>query len=129
MQSRGLAVFAALAAWNAFTATATYAQTKPIDGNAAAGRTFALEACTGCHVVAADQRYMPVYKGTPRPPDFKDIANKPNVTAAWVRDFLASLPAIPKKGQMANADLSEEQMRNVAAFIMTLRDKSPQSSR
>lgn len=140
MSSRGLVVFAAVVALNAFTATVPYAQPKPIqpkpiqpkpiDGDVAAGRTLALQACTGCHLVASDQPYRPILKRTPRPPDFKDIANKPDVTAAWLRNYLASLPAIPtKSSQMANADLSEEEMRDVSAFIMTLRDKSPISSR
>lgn len=139
MQRRGLAVFAVVAAWSACAATAAYAQskpaqskpaeTKPIDGSAAAGRILALRACTGCHVVAPDQPYMPIYKGARRPPDFKDIANKPDINAAALRTYLASLPTIPKNAQMANADLNEEELRDVSAFIMTLHDKSPLSSR
>lgn len=134
MQSTGLAVLAAVGLWTVCTAIATYAQTKPaqtkpVDGSdVVAGRTLAMQACTSCHVVAADQPYMPIYKGAIHPPDFKDIANKPNVDAAWLRSYLASLPVIPKYAQMANVDLTEEQMRDVSAFIMTLRDKAPQSS-
>jgi mono/diheme cytochrome c family protein len=129
MQSRGLALLAALLAWNAVAAVATDARTKPLDGSAAAGRTLALQACTSCHVVIADQPYKPIYKGTRRVADFKDIANKPNTSAASLRAYLASLPVIPKNGQMANPDLNEEQLRNISAFIMTLRDQSPRSSR
>jgi len=128
MLSRSVAVLAAVAACNAFTATATYAQNKPVDGSVVAGRDFALQACTGCHIVASDQPYAPIYKGKGHPPEFKEIANRPNVSAAWLRDYLASLPVIPKTGQMANPDLTEEEMRNVSAFIMTLRDKPPASS-
>lgn len=122
-------MLAAFVAWGAFAASACYAQPKSIDGNVPEGRALALQACTSCHVVAADQPYMPILKRTPRPPDFKDIANKPNVSAAWLRDYLASLPAIPKESKMANPDLTEEEMRDVSAFIMTLRGTSPQSSR
>jgi cytochrome c1 len=128
MLSRRVAVLAAVVACGAFTATATYAQNKPIDGSATAGRDFALQACTGCHVVASDQPYAPIYKGKGHPPEFKEIANRPNASATWLRDYLASLPVIPKVGQMANADLTEEEMRNVSVFIMTLRDKAPSSS-
>ena len=124
MLSRGLAALAAVTAWTIVAATASYAQTKPIDSSAAAGRALALHACTSCHVVAPDQPYMPIYKGAANPPDFKDIANKPNVSAAWLRTYLASLPVIPKPSQMANPDLTEKEMRDVSAFIMTLRDKS-----
>jgi len=124
MLSRGVAILAAVAACTAFAATATYAQNKPVDGSAAAGRDLALQACTGCHVVASDQPYPPIYKGKGRPPEFREIANRPNVSAAWLHNYLASLPVIPKTGQMANPDLSEEDVRDVSAFIMTLRDNS-----
>jgi len=129
--SRGVAIFIAVAASSAFAATAKDAkpaQPSSIDGDVAVGRKLALEACTGCHVVAADQPYNPIYKGAIRPPDFKDIANKPNVSAASLRSYLAALPAIPKNWQMANVDLTEEELRDVTAFIMTLRDKSPPTS-
>jgi len=129
MLYRGLAILAVVATWNACTATSMCAQSKSTDGGTAAGRALALQACTGCHVVAADQPYAPVYKGTPRPLDFKDIANKPNTSAASLRRYLATLPVIPKASQMANPDLTEEELRNVSAFIMTLRDKSPLGSR
>jgi len=46
-----------------------------------------------------------------------------------LRAYLASLPVIPKNSQMANPDLTEEELRDVSAFIMSLRDKSPLSSR
>lgn len=132
MLSRGLVVFAAVAACNVLTASAihaqskpaTYAQSKPVDGNVEAGRILALHACTSCHAVMPDQPYPPIYKGKGHPAAFRDIANRPNASAAALREYLASLPDIPKTGQMANADLTEEELRNVSAFIMTLRDNS-----
>jgi mono/diheme cytochrome c family protein len=124
MLNRGIAVLAAVAACSAFTANAICGQKKPVDGSAAAGRDLALQACTGCHIVASDQPYPPIYKGKGRPPEFKEIANRPNVSAAWLHNYLGSLPVIPKAGQMANPDLSEQELRAVSAFIMTLRDNS-----
>jgi mono/diheme cytochrome c family protein len=135
MLSRGFVLFAAVVACNALTATATYAQSKPVaqgkpvDGSVEAGRDLALNACTGCHMVARDQPYPPIYKGKGRPPDFKDIANKPDMNAAALRNYLASLPVVPKTGKMANPDLTEDEMRDVSNFIMTLRDESSASSR
>jgi len=135
MQGRGLALLAAVAAWSAVTAVTTHAQSKRLEGSVAAGRTLALQACASCHVVASDQPYKPIYKGAVRPADFKDIANKPNASAASLQAYLASLPVIPKNSQMANPDLNEQELRDVSAFIMTLRDqlpklpRSPQSSR
>ena len=117
--------------WTAFSLVAALAATAPIPsiasaaesgGNAQAGRDVALRSCTGCHDVAADQRFKPVY---PRPlPDFKTIANKSNTTTASVRQFLEKLPAVPKPGQMANPLLSSQDVRDVAAYIVSLRDGS-----
>jgi mono/diheme cytochrome c family protein len=94
---------------------------KPTDrGDADAGRDLALVACTGCHVVSADQRFAPLIKG---PPDFREIANRPNVTAASLRRTIAALPLIPRKGQMANPHLTDDELADVAAYIMTLREQ------
>lgn len=121
MQTRGLAVAAAIAAY-AGSALSANAQTK-LTGDPQAGRDLALEACTSCHVVAADQPFKPIYTGTPRPPDFKDVANRPDVTAASLQHWLDTLPTIPKGSQMANPDLTDEQTRDVVAYILSLRSK------
>lgn len=117
---RRLCVVAAIAASAA--ATGANAQAAPT-GDPQAGRALALEACTGCHVVAPDQPFKPIYAARPPPPDFKDIANRPNVTAASLLHQLQSMPTIPKDSQMANADLTDEQARDVVAFILSLRGK------
>lgn len=98
------------------------AQAKPVAGKVEAGRSFALVACTGCHVVAADQPFKPIYSGLPHPPDFKEIANRPGLTAAWVRHHLETLPAVPKSG-MPNVSLSSQQLEDIVAFIIGLRGK------
>jgi len=107
---------------------AAHGQAKPVGADVAAGRALALLACTGCHVVTPDQPFKPIYTETPRPPDFKAIANQPTVTAASLQHYLETLPTIPKDGGMANSDLTSEQLRDVAAFIISLRDK-PAASR
>ena len=66
---------------------------------------------------------QPVFTGPPHPPDFKDIANAPNVTAATLQRHLSSLPAVPRRPSMANLELTSGQLRDVAAFILSLRDK------
>ena len=114
-----LAVIATAAAW---AELAAQAQPKPA-GDAVEGRAFALEACTGCHVVAADQPFKPIYAGAAHPPNFKDIANKPGVTADSLIHYLDTLPDIPKNSQMASADLTPEQTRDVVAYILSLRGK------
>jgi mono/diheme cytochrome c family protein len=122
------AIFALIVVLAAYAALAAHAQPKPA-GDAKEGGAFSLEACTGCHIVAADQPFKPIYAGDIRPPDFKDIANKPGITADSLIHYLDTLPAIPKDSQMANADLSPEQTRDVVAYILSLRDKQPVPTR
>jgi mono/diheme cytochrome c family protein len=119
---------AVVVAFAAGLAVQARAQTK-LAGDVQAGRDLALLACTSCHVVTADQPFKPIYSGTPRPPDFKDIANKPNVTAQSLIHYLATLPTIPPDSRMANPDLTSDQLRDVAAFIVTLRDKPAAATR
>jgi len=122
IQAKAFAVAAAIAAVAATAELAAHAQPKPA-GDVQEGRAFALEACTGCHVVAADQPFKPIYAGDIHPPDFKDIASKPGVTADSLIYYLDTLPTIPKDSHMANADLTPEQTRDVVAYILSLRGK------
>jgi mono/diheme cytochrome c family protein len=93
---------------------------EPADrGNADAGRELALDACTGCHIVSDDQRFPPLLTGVP---GFREIANRPNVTAASLRRTIAALPQVPRNGGMANPLLTDDQLADVAAYIMTLRE-------
>jgi mono/diheme cytochrome c family protein len=81
---------------------------------------LALQACTGCHVVSVDQRFAPLLPGAL---DFREIANRPNVTAASLRRTIAALPLVPRKGRMANPHLTDDELVDVAAYIMTLRGR------
>jgi len=123
-----LAVLALLAVSAGFGFSAR-AQTVSVEGEAERGRTFALQACTGCHLVAPNQPFKPIYTGTPRPPDFAEIANRPNITSASLQHHLQTLPAVPKDSLMANPMLSNEQLRQVVAFIITLRNQPANSAR
>jgi len=118
MKTRKFGTIAIIAAVTISVAPAANAQTKPNEADAEAGRAFAVLACTGCHIVAPDQRFQPVYAGLPRPPDFKEIANRPNVTPASLLHHLEN-PQDPH----SNLVLSSEELRDVVAFIISLRDK------
>lgn len=115
--------FAALAAIATLMTTSVGRTQTNVTGNVQAGRAMALAACTGCHLVAPDQPFKPIYQGDLHPPDFKDIADQPNVTADSLIHYLDSLPTIPQDSHMANADLTGEQTRDVVAFILSLRNK------
>jgi len=121
--TRGLKKFVATALSVAFIAgfaPCADARESLTPGDAAAGRAFALSACTGCHIVSADQPFAPVFTGPPPPLDFRSIANKPDTTAASLRKFLSTLRTVPLPGHMADPDLTAEERENVIAFIMTL---------
>jgi mono/diheme cytochrome c family protein len=124
MNAKRFAVLALITAAAAYAGLAAHAQPKPA-GDAKEGHAFALEACTGCHVVASDQPFPPIYAGDAHPSDFKGMANKPGVTADSLIRYLDTLPTIPKDSRMANADLTPEQTHDVAAYILSLRDKQP----
>ena len=93
---------------------------EPADrGNADAGRELALHACTGCHIVSDHQRFPPLLTGAP---GFREIANRPNVTTASLHRTIAALPQVPRNGRMANPLLTNDELADVAAYIMTLRE-------
>jgi mono/diheme cytochrome c family protein len=99
-----LASALAAAAWNASAQ----------DGDVAAGRAFAREACITCHVVdPANASPRVVVIG----PNFQDIANTKGMTATALRVFLTT--SHPK---MPNLILTPEQIAEVTAYILSLRE-------
>jgi mono/diheme cytochrome c family protein len=84
------------------------------DGDVAAGRAFAREACITCHVVEPNN-------ASPRVvvigPNFQDIANTKGMTATALRVFLTT--SHPK---MPNLILTPEQIADVSAYILSLRE-------
>ena len=92
----------------------TQALAQPM-GDPAAGRAFALEVCTPCHVVAPDQvspRRLAVAA------DFHTIANTSGMTEMALHAFLSTPhPTMP------NLILSPEEDRDVVAYIHSLMDR------
>jgi mono/diheme cytochrome c family protein len=86
-----------------------------------AGREFALQACTGCHIVAAHQEFAPLLTGAPT---FEEIANRSNVSTASLRRAISAMPQVPSRGRMANPLLTDNDLADVAAYIMTLRESN-----
>ena len=92
------------------------------EGNAAAGHEFALKVCSACHVVATDQEFPPIRR--PPAPAFRSIANRPATTAESVRTFLLSTHrTIEQPYNMPNLALSDDQVANEAAYILSLRTR------
>ena len=73
-----------------FALTLAFAAARPALGQEAQkvadGREIALKVCAACHVVAEDQAVPPTMK--PPAPPFAEIAARPSVTEAFLRDFL-----------------------------------------
>ena len=86
------------------------------DGDIAAGRSFARATCSACHVVEAEQQRIPkrIFIG----PSFRNIANRPGMTATALRVFLTT--SHPK---MPNPVIMPEQMADVIAYILSLRSE------
>src|SRR6516162_1014406 len=99
---RRTTLVAALAA----TTLSAYAQ----DGDIAAGHSFAREACSACHVVVPKRIFIG--------PGFRNIANRPGMTATALRVFLTT--SHPK---MPNPIVTPEQTADVIAYILSLRSK------
>ena len=68
----------------------TLAAARPVLGQEAQeiadGHEIALKVCAICHVAAADQTVPPTMN--PPAPPFAEIVKRPNVTEAFLRDFL-----------------------------------------
>jgi mono/diheme cytochrome c family protein len=81
-------------------------------GDAQAGRDFAREVCAACHEVEGED------VGSPHPdaPTFRRIANVPGMTATALLVILRT----PHR-QMPDLVLTPDEMRDVAAYILTLK--------
>ena len=84
-------------------------------GNPAAGERFALTVCAECHMVKVGQSGL--YRADA--PPFPDMAQMPSTTALSLRVFLQTPHA---RRNMPDLVLTESQMDDVIAYILSLRD-------
>jgi mono/diheme cytochrome c family protein len=84
-------------------------------GDLRKGRRFALDACAACHAVRSGQTQSPLDTA----PSFQEIADTPGMTAAALNFWLTAQvhPAMPL------LMLSSQQVRDVSAYILSLRTK------
>ena len=90
------------------------------EGDAAVGQAFAEKVCASCHAVLLGQGMdpepdpLPFKERVPLP--FEDIANTPGVTEMALTAWLTtSHPTMP------NIVLSEKELRNIVAYILSLK--------
>lgn len=109
--SRRRAVAAALAVLAVLAAPASPALAREARDADAGRRLFVEAGCHGCHRIGA--------LGTALAPDLSRIGVRYDAAwlAAWLRDPRAHRPA----GHMPLLELSDEQVRELAAFLATLR--------
>ena len=82
-------------------------------GDVQQGRQFALDVCASCHAVRAGATQSPLATA----PSFEEIAHMPGMTTAALAFWLMaqSHPTMP------NLILSPQQVRNVSAYVLSLR--------
>ena len=94
----------------------TEAQVPGSAGDPVAGRLFALQSCTSCHIVAPGQANPEISTAAPA---FKAIANAQTTTVTGLHVFLiSSHPTMP------DFVLSDDQRENVIAYILSLRTRN-----
>jgi mono/diheme cytochrome c family protein len=117
---RKLVLLGILAALNPALAFAAGAEKAPDAGDVSAGRDLALSLCTPCHVVSRDQEMPPILR--PPAPSFRVIAGKQGISAESLRTFLSTTHStIDTPGNMPNPSLSEDQIRVLVSYILSLR--------
>jgi mono/diheme cytochrome c family protein len=107
-----ITIVIAVAAW-ALAAFAADAQEGA--GDPQAGRVFARQVCSPCHVVAPGPHASRMFEIGP---DFQTIANTPGMTATALNAFL--LTSHPK---MPNLILTPEESADVISYILSLRER------
>ncbi|HUK07455.1 MAG TPA: c-type cytochrome [Stellaceae bacterium] len=101
---------------------ATQAQQPANADDIAAGRVLSLRICTACHVVSPNQEIAPILH--PPAPSFASIANRSGMTEETVRHFLANTHrSIGNTKDMPNPSLMDDQIRQAAAYLMSLHTK------
>jgi mono/diheme cytochrome c family protein len=85
------------------------------------GAEIAQLLCSACHVVAEHQKYPPLLEDPA--PSFRGIANRPHVSAAALRHFVATTHWDPKTLPLAmpNPGLSDPDIAAVIRYILSLK--------
>ncbi len=84
------------------------------EGDVAAGEAYAKQVCAACHAVLANQEISPLAQA----PAFQKVANTPGMTEMALSVWLqSSHPTMP------NIILKPDDLRNVVAYIVSLKSK------
>jgi mono/diheme cytochrome c family protein len=84
------------------------------DADVAAGKAYAQQVCATCHAVEPGEQDSPLFEA----PTFQSVADTPGMTEMALSVWLqSSHPTMP------NIVLSQDEMRNVVAYIHSLKGK------
>lgn len=84
------------------------------DADVPAGKVYAEEVCAACHAVQLGDLESPLFEATP----FQEVADTPGMTELALSVWLqTSHPTMP------NIVLEQDDMRNVIAYIRSLKGK------
>jgi len=109
----GLTVF-----W--LTMCAATAQPADTAGDVDKGHYLAVRVCAVCHVAAPDQTNKPLLN--PPASSFAAIMQRKDVTADWLENFIATTHrGLDNPKGMPNPDLAAYQVKQVVAYMMSLR--------
>ena len=106
----------------AFFAGSARAQQGGVADDARDGHRLAIIICSYCHLAATDQADKPILQ--PPGPSFASLARRKDVSADSLRAFLTTTHRDVSRSQgMPNPELLDYQIKQVAAYILSLRDK------
>jgi len=84
------------------------------EADIAAGKAYAEQVCATCHAVEQGEEESPLYQA----PTFQSVADTPGMTEMALSVWLqSSHPTMP------NIVLSQDEIRNVVAYIRSLKSK------
>ncbi len=84
------------------------------EADVAAGKAYAEQVCAACHAVEQGEEESPLYQA----PTFQSVADTPGMTEMALTVWLqSSHPTMP------NIVLSQDEIRNVVAYIRSLKGK------
>lgn len=104
--------------------SAVHAGAPPAGSAIARGESVARMVCSACHLATSDQapRHLPA-----EAPSFSEIANRPGTNEQALRKFIATTHWDFKSTPitMPNPMLTDEQVRDIARYILSLRSPQP----
>ncbi|MGV3619665.1 MAG: c-type cytochrome [Archangium sp.] len=112
----------------ALAALPTFAAEFELKGDAAKGAATYKTMCVSCHGEKGDGNGPAGAALTPKPTNFTDAANAARLTPEWVYKIVKNGGAANGKSPMMVAwsgALKEDQLRDVSAYVLTLKPAAP----